>query len=46
VGITGQSFETVVRAHMPFLIPILATIVVLILFPWIVTFLPAQFMGG
>ena len=46
VGITGQSFETVVKAHMPFLLPILATIVVLILFPWIVTFLPAQFAGG
>jgi TRAP-type C4-dicarboxylate transport system permease large subunit len=46
VGITGQSFETVVKAHIPFLIPILATIVVLILFPGIVTFLPALFSGG
>lgn len=46
VGITNQSFETVVSSMLPFLIPILATIVVLILFPWIVTFLPAQLMGG
>ena len=40
VGITGQTFEQVVKALVPFLIPILVTIVVLILFPEIVTVLP------
>lgn len=45
VGITGQSFETVVKSLLPFLIPILATIFILVLFPWFVTFLPAQFIG-
>jgi tripartite ATP-independent transporter DctM subunit len=46
VGITRQSFETVVRALFPFLLPILATIVVLILFPKLITFLPERLMGG
>jgi tripartite ATP-independent transporter DctM subunit len=45
VGITGQTFEQVVRAHIPFLIPILAAIVLLILFPGLVTFLP-QYLSG
>lgn len=45
VGITEQSFETVVKSLLPFLIPILATIIVLILFPWLVTFLPALLIG-
>jgi tripartite ATP-independent transporter DctM subunit len=45
VGITGQSFETVVKSLLPFLIPILATIFILVLFPWLVTFLPAQLIG-
>ena len=45
VGITEQSFETVVKSLLPFLIPILATIIVLILFPWLVTFLPALLVG-
>jgi tripartite ATP-independent transporter DctM subunit len=45
VGITEQSFETVVRALMPFLLPIIGTIIILILFPSIVTFLPARLVG-
>jgi tripartite ATP-independent transporter DctM subunit len=40
VGITGRSFEDVVRAHIPFLIPIFGSIVIMILFPAMVTFLP------
>ncbi len=40
VGITGMSFEQVVRAHLPFLIPIFAAICLMILFPDLVTFLP------
>ena len=40
VGITGMSFEDVVRSHLPFLIPIFAAICLMILFPELVTFLP------
>jgi tripartite ATP-independent transporter DctM subunit len=40
VGITGRSFEKVVQAHLPFLIPIFGAIVTMILFPGLVTFLP------
>ena len=40
VGITGRSFEEVVRSHLPFLIPIFAAIFLMILFPDLVTFLP------
>jgi tripartite ATP-independent transporter DctM subunit len=45
VGITGETFEQVVRAHLPFLIPIAAAICLLIFFPGLVTFLP-QFLSG
>jgi tripartite ATP-independent transporter DctM subunit len=45
VGITNQTFEQVVRAHIPFLIPILVAIILLIFFPWLVTFLP-QYVAG
>jgi len=45
VGITNRSFEEVVWAHIPFLIPILATIFGLIIFPGIVTFLPRLLAG-
>ena len=45
VGITEQRFEDVVWAIMPFLIPILATIVFLIIFPDVVTFLPNLMMS-
>jgi TRAP-type C4-dicarboxylate transport system permease large subunit len=45
VGITGQTFEQVVRAHIPFLIPILVAIMLLIFFPGLVTFLP-QYIAG
>ncbi len=44
VGITNQSFEEVVRALVPFLLPILATILLLIFFPQLVTFLPRWLM--
>lgn len=40
VGITNQTFEEVVWSMVPFLIPILATILVLIFFPDLVTYLP------
>jgi tripartite ATP-independent transporter DctM subunit len=44
VGITDQSFEKVVKALIPFLVPILATIIILILFPELVTYLPYQWI--
>lgn len=40
VGITNQTFEEVVTALIPFLVPIMATVLVLILFPELVTYLP------
>ena len=40
VGITNQTFEQVVWALIPFLIPILGVILSLILFPGLVTYLP------
>ncbi len=40
VGITNSSFENVVKAILPFLIPILAVILLLVFFPQLVTFLP------
>ena len=46
VGITNQTFEEVVWALVPFLIPILLTILVLIIFPELVTFLPNRLIGG
>jgi tripartite ATP-independent transporter DctM subunit len=46
VGLTDQSFEQVVWALMPFLMPILATIVILIFFPVLVTFLPVLLTGS
>lgn len=45
VGITGESFEQVVLAHLPFLIPIGVAIMLLILFPGLVTFLPRLLSG-
>jgi len=45
VGITNRSFEEVVWAHIPFLIPILGTIFGLIFFPGLVTFLPGLLAG-
>jgi tripartite ATP-independent transporter DctM subunit len=46
VGITNQTFEEVVWALVPFLIPILLTILVLIIFPELVTYLPNTLIGG
>jgi len=45
VGITNRSFDEVVWAHIPFLIPILGTIFGLIFFPGLVTFLPGLLAG-
>ncbi len=45
VGITDTPFEKVVKAILPFLIPILAVILLLILFPETVTFLP-RYLGS
>ncbi len=45
VGITNSSFEDVVKAILPFLIPILAVILLLVFFPGLVTFLP-RFVAG
>jgi len=41
VPITGLRFDEVVRAVLPFLLPILAVILALILWPEIVLFLPS-----
>ena len=46
VGITNQTFEEVVWALVPFLLPILLTVLVLIIFPGLVTFLPYRLTGG
>jgi TRAP-type C4-dicarboxylate transport system permease large subunit len=43
-GMTGIGFDRVVRATIPFLIPLLVSIIILILFPGIVTFLPDLLM--
>lgn len=45
VGITGLHFEEVVQALLPFLIPILGAILLLIFFPGLVTFLAPVFAG-
>ncbi len=45
VGITRMPFEKVVRSLLPFLIPIILVIVVLVLFPQVVLVLP-QMMSG
>lgn len=46
VGITEQTFEEVVWALVPFLVPILMTILVLVFLPELVTFLPYRLIGG
>ena len=40
VGITNQPFESIVRAILPFLIPIICVILFLVVFPNMVTYLP------
>ncbi|MCO6389551.1 TRAP transporter large permease subunit [Aliihoeflea aestuarii] len=45
IEITGLPFEKVVAAVAPFIIPILLVIVLLVIFPGIVTFLPDLFSG-
>jgi tripartite ATP-independent transporter DctM subunit len=44
VGITNSTFEEVVTAILPFLIPILVAILLLVFFPQLVTFLPHLMM--
>jgi tripartite ATP-independent transporter DctM subunit len=44
-SMTGLSFNRVVKATMPFLIPLILAVILLILFPKIVTFLPDLLMG-
>jgi tripartite ATP-independent transporter DctM subunit len=44
-GMTGIAFNRVVRATLPFLVPLILTIIVLILFPQIITWLPNKLMG-
>jgi tripartite ATP-independent transporter DctM subunit len=44
-SMTGLSFNRVVKATMPFLIPLIISVILLILFPKIVTFLPDLLMG-
>jgi len=46
VGITDQTFEDVVWALLPFLVPIMVTIIILILFPDLVTYLPYRLVGN
>jgi TRAP-type C4-dicarboxylate transport system permease large subunit len=43
VPITGMRFEKVVLSVLPFLIPILATILLVLFFPQIVLILPSLF---
>jgi TRAP-type C4-dicarboxylate transport system permease large subunit len=43
-GMTGIAFDRVVRATVPFLLPLVVSIIVLILFPGIITFLPDLLM--
>lgn len=45
VGITDSTFEEVVTAILPFLIPILVAILLLVFFPQLVTFLPHLMMA-
>ena len=40
VGITNQPFESVVKSILPFLIPIILVILLLVVFPNMVTYLP------
>jgi tripartite ATP-independent transporter DctM subunit len=44
-SMTGLSYNRVVKATMPFLIPLIISVILLILFPKIVTFLPDLLMG-
>jgi tripartite ATP-independent transporter DctM subunit len=44
-GVSGLSFERVVRATLPFLIPLLAVLFLITVFPPLVTWLPHLLMG-
>lgn len=45
VGITNQTFEKVVWALFPFLVPIMGSILILVFFPGLVTYLPERLVG-
>lgn len=45
-GFSGLSFERVVRAVMPFLVPLLAVLALITLFPPLVTAVPNLFLGA
>jgi TRAP-type C4-dicarboxylate transport system permease large subunit len=44
-GVSGLSFERVVRATLPFLIPLLSVLFLITVFPPLVTWLPNLLMG-
>jgi tripartite ATP-independent transporter DctM subunit len=44
-GISGLSFERIVRATLPFLVPLLAVLALITVFPSLVTWLPKLVMG-
>jgi TRAP-type C4-dicarboxylate transport system permease large subunit len=45
VGVSGLSFERVVRATLPFIVPLLAVLFLITVFPPLVTWLPNLLMG-
>jgi TRAP-type C4-dicarboxylate transport system permease large subunit len=45
VGVSGISFERVVRATLPFIIPLLTVLFLITVFPPLVTWLPNLLMG-
>ena len=45
VHVSGISFERVVRATLPFLIPLIVVLIMITLFPPLVTWLPNLLMG-
>jgi len=45
VGVSGLSFERVVRATLPFIVPLLVVLALITFFPPLVTWLPNLVMG-
>jgi tripartite ATP-independent transporter DctM subunit len=44
-GVSGLPFERVVRATLPFIVPLLVVLALITVFPWLVTWLPRLVMG-
>jgi tripartite ATP-independent transporter DctM subunit len=44
-GVSGMPFERVVRATLPFIVPLLVVLALITVFPWLVTWLPRLVMG-